>query len=73
MIVVNLTQEGHRFKRMKIRFTEALKEQARMWLERDKFSPEIISSQWENKNSKAYSIRPFLSGFGRQRKAAIRG
>src|SRR5574343_1797242 len=46
-IAIDRTHERHRLKRKKIRFTEALKEQARMWLEQDKLSPELIAAKWK--------------------------
>jgi len=54
-VAINRTRERHRFKRKKIRFTEALKEQARMWLERDKLSPELIAAQWEKQEQQGVS------------------
>ena len=54
-VAINRTRERHRFNRKKIRFTEALKEQARMWLERDKLSPELIAAQWEKQEQQGVS------------------
>ncbi|WP_439490093.1 hypothetical protein [Algoriphagus sp.] len=45
-VAIHRTQERHRLKRKNIRFTEPLKAQARIWLEQDKLSPELISAQW---------------------------
>ncbi|MCU0400933.1 MAG: IS30 family transposase [Algoriphagus sp.] len=54
-IAMERSKERHQLKRKKIRFTEALKEQARTWLEQDKLSPELIAAQWEKDGQQGVS------------------
>jgi len=42
-----LTDQRHRNKPKARRFTEALKDQARLWLVEEKLSPELISGRWQ--------------------------
>ncbi|RZS94579.1 IS30 family transposase [Cecembia calidifontis] len=46
-VAQNRTDERHRLKRKRIKFTESLKEEARKFLVVDKLSPELISVTWK--------------------------
>ena len=46
-IAQNRTDERHKLKPKNIRFKAELKEQARVWLQEEKLSPELIAAKWE--------------------------
>lgn len=46
-VAQNRTDERHKLKPKNIRFKAELKEQARVWLQEEKLSPELIAAKWE--------------------------
>lgn len=46
-VAQQLTDQRHRDKPKRCRFTDALKAQARQWLTEEKLSPELISGRWQ--------------------------
>lgn len=44
------TDNRHKFKTKRIRFTEPLKKQMLKWMEEKRFSPELVAAQWSKEN-----------------------
>ena len=54
-VAQNRTEERHRLKRKRIKFTEPLKDEARKMLVEDKYSPELISATWKKQGKQGVS------------------
>ena len=60
-IAQNRTDERHKLKPKNIRFKAELKEQARVWLQEEKLSPELIAAKWELDGIPGVSHENYLS------------
>lgn len=70
-IVMNRAQERHKYKSKHRRFTEAMKEQSRIWLEDEKLSPELIAARWRVNGQPGCPMGPSTNGSGWQKKVTI--